>query len=220
MTSTTPLPTAQHREQQPELVDEDQSADKVFSQPSGRTLILLAISVFLIAFNLRPLFTSLSVILPELMDSTGLSASSASILTTVPVVCLGVFAIPAPALARRFGTERALMGALVVIAAGTALRATPFLPLLFMSTVMAGAGIAVCNVLLPGLIKRDFGQWAAVMTGLFTMGLCAGAASAAAFTQPLRNALGESWMAALAFWALPVLLIAIIWALGRHSARL
>lgn len=179
---------------------------------SRRTLIWLALSVFLIAFNLRPLFSSLSVILPEIMMSTGLTASQASILTTLPVLCLGVFAIPAPALARRFGTERSLLGAIMLITAGTALRATGQVWLLFAATAMAGAGIAVCNVLLPGLIKRDFGPWAAVMTGVFTMGLCAGAASAAAFTQPIQGLLGHRWTAALAVWAIPAFAIALLWA--------
>lgn len=178
----------------------------------GRTLLWLGFSVFLMAANLRPLFTSLSAILPEVMTATGLTAGQASMLTTLPVLCLGVFAIPAPALARRFGTERALMAALVLILAGTVLRANHHHSLLFAATAMAGAGIAVCNVLLPGLVKRDFGPWAAVMTGVFTMGLCAGAAGAASFTQPVREMFGGSWTAALAFWAIPALIVVMLWA--------
>lgn len=177
----------------------------------ARHLLWLAVSVFLIAFNLRPLFASLSVTLTEIMHDLALTASQASILTTLPVLCLGVFAIPAPGLARRYGTERTLMGALLVILAGTVLRATGHVPPLFIATAAAGAGIAVANVLLPALIKRDFGPWTAPMTGIFTMGLCAGAASAAAFTQPLRSILGGDWTWALAVWALPALLVAIMW---------
>lgn len=177
----------------------------------GRSLLWLAFSVFLIALNLRTLFPSLSVILPELMESTGLSASAASVLTTLPVLCLGIFAIPAPALARRFGTERTLLGALLLLTLGLAARATPNHTLLFTASAMGGAGIAMCNVLLPSLIKRDFGPWTAAMTGLFTMGLCGGAAVPAATTQPLRDLLGQSWMAALAIWALPSLVATLAW---------
>lgn len=187
------------------------SSEPAVALPQGRSLIWLAAGVFLIAVNLRTLFPSLSVILPELMASTGLSASAASVLTTLPVLCLGVFAIPAPALARRFGTERALMGALVLLTLGLALRATPSHTLLFAASAMAGAGIAMCNVLLPSLIKRDFGPWTAAMTGLFTMGLCAGAAVPAAATQPLRDLLGQSWMAALAIWMVPSLIATLVW---------
>ena len=71
--------------------------------------ILLGASVVLIAFNLRPVFSSLSVVLPEIIAATGLSATAASLLTTLPIVCLGAFAPLAPGLGRRFGTERTLL---------------------------------------------------------------------------------------------------------------
>src|SRR5262249_2012565 len=68
------------------------------------------------------------------------------------------------------------------------------------------------NVLLPGLVKRDFPKQAPLMTGLYTMFFCVGAAIAAAVTVPLRGLLGGSWEAALAFWALPAALAALLWA--------
>ncbi|MFC7207402.1 hypothetical protein ACFQOZ_12185 [Comamonas endophytica] len=57
---------------------------------------LLALSLLLIACNLRPVFGSLSVVLPEIMRDTGLSAAGASLLTTLPIVCLGLFSAPTP----------------------------------------------------------------------------------------------------------------------------
>ncbi|MEP6964797.1 MAG: MFS transporter, partial [Polaromonas sp.] len=126
--------------------------------------LLLALSLLLIAFNLRPVFGSLSVVLPDIMRDTGLGATGASLLTTLPIICLGVFAAPAPALARRFGVERTLLGAMFLICVGTLLRAWVSLPLLFASSVLVGAGIAIGNVLLLGLIKRDFPQRSAMMT--------------------------------------------------------
>lgn len=178
---------------------------------SSYSLLWLALGVFLISFNLRTLFTSLSAILPEVIAATGLSEAQASILTTLPVLCLGIFAIPAPLMARKFGTEKALLIALFFIALGTLLRSTPYAFLLFVGTALAGAGIAVCNVLLPGLIKRDFGTWAAAMTGVFTMGLCLGAAVAAATTQPVWQSYGESVYIAMAVWTAPAILTTILW---------
>src|SRR6478609_6874299 len=138
------------------------------ASPSLTRQWLLGLSLILIAFNLRPVFGSLSVLLPEVMKDTGLSPSGASLLTTLPLLCLGLFAAPAPALARRFGPERTLLGALLLICIGTLLRGTGSLPMLFFSSALAGAGIAVSNVLLPGLVKRDFSSHAAMMTGLYT----------------------------------------------------
>lgn len=174
--------------------------------------LLLGASVVLIALNLRPVFSSLSVVLPEVMASTGLSPTSASALTTLPVICLGVFAIVAPWLGRRFGTERTLLACLLMIVVGTLLRGTGSVPLLFAATALAGTGIAISNVLMSALIKRDFAKQAALMMGLYTMAVCAGAAGGAGLTVPLENALGGDWTRALAVWAAPAAVVALIWA--------
>lgn len=190
------------------------------SQPTRARQVLLGLSLILIAFNLRPVFGSLSVLLPEVMRDTGLSPWGASLLTTLPLLCLGLFAAPAPALARRFGTERTLLGALLLICVGTLLRATGSLPVLFFSSALAGAGIAVSNVLLPGLVKRDFGSRSAMMTGLYTLAVCGGASGATAFTVPLEQHLfGGSWSLALASWAFPAMLVLLLWAPQAMAER-
>lgn len=179
---------------------------------TSRTVqIFTGLSLVLIAFNLRPVFSSASSLLPEIIEQTGLSSFGAGVLTTLPVVCLGVFAPLAPKLAQRVGAERTLLGVLLLLALGTALRGFGSLPLLFLGTAVAGACIATGNVLLPGLVKRDFASKTGMMTGLYTMALCAGAASAAGFTVPLQRILGGSWSLALGAWAIPALLVALIW---------
>ncbi len=173
---------------------------------------LLGLSLLLIAGNLRPVFGSLSVVLPEIMRDTGLSAAGASLLTTLPIVCLGLFSAPTPWLSRRFGAERVLLLALLLIGLGTLLRATGSLPWLFASSVLAGAGIAMGNVLLPSLVKRHFAQRAALMTGLYILAICIGATIATASTVPLAISYFDgSWAHALAIWAVPALLVLLLW---------
>lgn len=179
--------------------------------PSRSVAIVTGLSLVLIAFNLRPVFSSASALLPEIIAQTGLSSFGAGVLTTLPVVCLGIFAPLAPRLAQRIGAERTLLGVLLLLALGTALRGLQSLPLLFIGTALAGACIAIGNVLLPGLVKRDFASRTGLMTGLYTMALCAGAATAAGFTLPLQRMLGGSWSLALGAWALPALVVAAIW---------
>jgi CP family cyanate transporter-like MFS transporter len=173
--------------------------------------IVLGASLVLIAFSLRPLFSSLSVLLPEVMKETGLSTTGASLLTTLPVLCLGLFAPFAPRLAQRYGAERTLVGALALLVLGTGLRWFGSVPLLFVATFLAGGAIAIGNVLLPGLVKRDFADRAAVMTGLYTMALCAGSAAAAGLTLPIEHLVTGSWSGALAAWAVPTLVVLLIW---------
>ncbi|MGM4912812.1 CynX/NimT family MFS transporter [Rhizobium sp. 768_B6_N1_8] len=177
--------------------------------PTAR--FLLGASLVLIAFNLRPVFSSASALLPEIRTELGLSPLGASLLTTLPVVCLGAFSPLAPRLAQRIGSERTLLGVLLLLTLGTALRGLSSVPLLFFGTALAGAAIAVGNVLLPGLVKRDFATNTALMTGFYTMALCAGAASAAGLTLPIEHELGGSLEGALAIWALPALVVGLIW---------
>ncbi len=178
---------------------------------SRPALILLGVALILLAFNLRLVFPSLSVLLPEIIRQTGLSSASAGYLTTLPVLCLGLFAPVAPLCARYFGIERTLLGALVLLAAGTALRGLYGIPGLFLGSAMAGGGIAIANVLLPALVKRDFPRHVAGMTGLYTMTLNGGAAVAAAVTLPLAYAFGGSWSIGLGAWALPPIAAALFW---------
>mgnify|MGYP000612919358 FL=1 len=180
-------------------------------KPGPVVRLLLGASLVLIAFNLRPVFSSASALLPEIRDQFGLSATATSLLTTLPVLCLGLFSPLAPKLARQIGTERTLLAILFLLALGTAMRGLSSVPLLFLGTALAGACIAVGNVLLPGLVKRDFPDKAALVTGWYTMALCAGAAAAAGLTIPLQEALGGSVNAALAVWALPALVVGFLW---------
>jgi CP family cyanate transporter-like MFS transporter len=170
-----------------------------------------AIVLMLVALNLRPALSSLAPVLPEVMEAAGISVGTASILTAAPVLCLGLFGFPAPRIARRFGTERTILGMLLMLAAGIALRGVPSFPSLLAGTVIAGAAIGVIGVLLPGLVKRDFPEAVGLMTGIYTMALCTGAAGAAATTVPLQHALGDGPLAALAFWAVPAAIAAAAW---------
>ena len=187
---------------------------------SPSTHWLLALSLILIACNLRPVFGSLSVVLPEIMRDTGLTSTGASMLTTLPILCLGLFSLPTPALARSFGAERVLLIALILIAFGTLLRATGSIFSLILSAVLAGAGIAMGNVLLPSLIKRSFALKVALMMGLYTLAVCGGASAAAAFTVPMQLHWFEgAWPYALAVWAALGVLAILIWAPQAAHAK-
>jgi CP family cyanate transporter-like MFS transporter len=189
-------------------------------------LWLIGAGIILVAFNLRTAVTSLGPVLHDAAAGTGLSTTATSVLTTVPSLCFGLFGPLAPGLARRVGTERALLIVLLLLTAGTALRGVPVAPALFAGQILACVSIGVVNVLLPGLVKRDFSGHVAVMTGLYTMAFCVGAALAAGVTVPLTQTLDGSWAKGLAFWALPAGLATLAWAFqkpapvvgGRHAA--
>ncbi len=182
--------------------------------PPPRSGAWLGASLVLLAANLRLAVASVGPVLPDIIRDEHLSAVGASVLTTLPSLCFGLFGLLSPALGRRLGVERALLLGLLVLALGTGLRGVAAAPALFGGQVLACAGIAVLNVLLPGLVKRDFPRRVALMTGLYSTALCGVAAVAAAATVPLADALGgpDAWAPALGCWALPAALAAACWA--------
>ncbi|WP_092251895.1 CynX/NimT family MFS transporter [Pseudomonas sp. NFACC13-1] len=181
------------------------------SQALVRRPWLLLLGLILVALNLRPALSSMAPLLSDVSRSLGLSAAQAGLLTTLPVLCLGLFAPLAPVLARRFGAERVVLGILLTLAGGIVLRSAFGQVGLFAGSILAGASIGVIGVLLPGIVKRDFARQAGAMTGVYTMALCLGAAMAAGATVPLSEHLGHSWASGLGFWVVPALLAAVFW---------
>ena len=149
------------------LIDAEADDDSVQqAPPSVVRPWLLLLGLVLVALNLRPALSSLSPLLAEVSSSLGLSAAKAGLLTTLPVLCLGLFAPTAPMLARRFGAERVVLGILLTLAAGIILRSSFGEVGLFLGSLVAGASIGIIGVLLPGIVKRDFASQAGAMTGV------------------------------------------------------
>jgi MFS transporter, CP family, cyanate transporter len=185
------------------------------ARPAGG--VWLAVILLVSALNLRMAVAALSPVLDTVQRDLALSSAVAGLLSTVPVMCFGLFALTTPKLIRRFGMERLLVLAMVVITGGIALRVLPPLAALFAGTAVIGAGIAVGNVLVPGLIKQDFAGKAGLMTGLYSVSLFVGPALAAGLTLPIMHATGLGWRSAIALWGgVAVLAVAL---LSPHAAR-
>ncbi|TDF78408.1 MFS transporter [Pseudomonas sp. H9] len=194
------------------LIDAEADDEQVQQQPVLlKRPWLLLLGLVLVALNLRPALSSMAPLLSLVSESLGLSASQAGLLTTLPVLCLGLFAPLAPVLARRFGSERVILGILLTLAAGIAVRSAFGSTGVFVGSIMAGASIGVIGVLLPGIVKRDFPKHAGTLTGVYTMALCLGAAVAAGATVPLSEHFNDSWSLGLGFWLLPAVAAALIW---------
>ena len=177
-------------------------------QPSAWLLLL---GLVLVALNLRPALSSMAPVLGDVSRGLGLSGSQAGLLTTLPVLCLGLFAPLAPLLARRFGSERVILGVLLCLAGGIALRSTLGSFGIFAGSLVAGASIGVIGVLLPGIVKRDFPSRAGSLMGVYTMALCLGAALAAGATVPLSHQFADDWRLGLGIWLVPALIAALVW---------
>lgn len=171
----------------------------------------------LVAFNLRAAIAAVSPVLPEIRADLGLSASTAGLLTTLPVLSFAVFAPAAAWLGHRIGVDRAILFACLVIAAGTVWRVVGGAVTLLAVTMIIGAAMTVGNVLGPVVVKRDFTARAGPVMGLFTAFLIVGAAAAAALTAPL--AVMWDWRIALAVWAVLAFVAAVVWYRATRGHR-
>jgi CP family cyanate transporter-like MFS transporter len=172
----------------------------------------------LVALNLRISIAALSPVLDTIQHDTGIGSAGTGVLTAVPVVCFGAVALSAPRLIRRFGLAPLLGSTMAVVAAGCALRLVPTTAALFAGTAVIGAGIAVGNVILPGIIKRDFAGRTALMTGLYSVSLFVGAAISAGLTVPIEHVTGLGWRPVLGLWGIAALAALGCWAprMGRE----
>ena len=181
--------------------------------------ILLVLGILLIAANLRATFTGIAPVLEQIINHFGLSASQAGFLTTLPLIAFAVISPMAATLAKKQGLERTLFVALLFILAGVAARVINTSAMLFVGTAIIGVGIAIANVLLPSLIKRDFPAKVALMTSAYvlTMGVVSGGFSTLVF--PLSQLNGLGWQLALGSSALITLASIIVWMsqLSKHT---
>ena len=171
----------------------------------------------LLAANLRPALTSVAPLIGEIRADTGVSNGVAGLLTTLPLLAFGVLSPIAPRLARVFGVERVLLASMLALAAGILVRSSGALAALFLGTALLGAAIAVGNVLLPGIVKREFPERIGLMTSVYSTALGISAALAAGVSAPVAQLVG--WRGALALWALPTLLAAVAWVPHLRSGR-
>ncbi|WP_231644825.1 CynX/NimT family MFS transporter [Sciscionella sediminilitoris] len=168
----------------------------------GTAFLLAAVGIVLVTINLRPPITALGPLLGQVRADTGMSGTVASLLTSLPLLVFVVFSPLAPRIGARFGLERTLGAALLLLIAGFAVRSLPSTVALFAGTVLLGIAITAGNVLMPAWIKQRHSPRSGTMTGLYTASLNLGPAAAAGLTIPLQQATGLGWRATLALWAI------------------
>ena len=183
------------------------------SQPadsSPRAAALIA-GILLIAASLRAPITALGPLLEPVRESFALNASQAGLLTTLPLLAFALVSPLAAPIAHRFGLERVLFASLVLLVGGIAVRSVGTASALYAGTCVIGGAIAIANVLLPSLLKRDFPQHVAKLTAAYALAMISAAGLASAVAVPLDHALGAGWPASLGAVAVLPLAAALLW---------
>ncbi len=171
---------------------------------------MFALLVFVIALNLRPIMAAMGPLFPLLQRDAQLSATQLSLLTTLPVIMMGLAALAGPLLLRTIGEVRGIAAGLVLLAFSCVVRGSDqSAAILIASALVAGIGIGLIQALMPALIKRHFAAKAGTLMALFTTGIMAGAAIAAATAAPLAHASGLGMT--LAIPVIPAVIALLVW---------
>jgi MFS transporter, CP family, cyanate transporter len=163
----------------------------------------LLVALFLAALTLRPQLVGIGPLLPSIQHDLHVSHAVAGLLGTIPVLCMGLFAPPAPFLSGRIGSRRAIGAAVALIGVfGIARAVVPGAIGVIVLTVPVGIGMGLGNALMPVAVKERFAERPGFTTGVYTMGITAGATIAAAIAVPLAHAAGG--------WRTPLLIMSAV----------
>ena len=171
----------------------------------------LLVALFLAALTLRPQLVGIGPLLPSIQDDLDITHAVAGLLGTIPVLCMGLFAPPAPHLTARTGSRVAVGAAVAVVGSFGMVRALAPGPVgVIVLTIPIGVGMGLAGAMLPVAVKERFPDRPGFATGVYTAGMTMGAALAAASAVPLAD-LGNGWRTPLLVFGVVSVALAALW---------
>ncbi|MBP1046656.1 MFS transporter [Enterococcus sp. BWM-S5] len=168
--------------------------------------------IFIVSFNLRLGISSVPPLIAAIKSTLQLTNFKVSLLTSVPVICMGLFAFFISRFQRRFGRRVGILGLLMLLGLATLSRifVQSYLGLLS-SALLIGFSVAITGPLLSGFIKEEFPNKSGLLIGIYSLGMGLGSVSASSMTSWLTSNFSDNYSVALGIWGVPALLTAIIW---------
>ena len=180
-------------------------------KPKSLYAYMLVTGIILVAFNLRPAITSIGPVVGMIQKDVGLAHWSVSFLTSLPLIAFAVVSPIVPRIANKMSNEKTLLLGLVIILAGIVVRSISSIFILLTGTFLIGTGIAICNVLLPVVIKDKFPSKFGLMTSIYSTSLGLMASLATGLSVPLASHMELGWKTALLVWGIPAILAILLW---------
>ncbi|WP_224786027.1 MFS transporter [Microbacterium caowuchunii] len=185
-----------------------------------RSSLAMVIAVCLVAANMRPTITAIGPLLDQIGPDTGMAPGVLGLIASVPLVAWALVSPLAHDLSRRFGMSRVMTASLVLLTIGTAVRSLSGpVASLWIGAALIGIALAIVNVLMPAVVKRDFPRHVASMTAVYSALLGGFGAVASGIAVPISQL---PWPADPAGWRfsllvtggalLPFAVVAWVWA--------
>ena len=185
--------------------------EKEKEQSNRMYVFLLVAGIVFVAFNLRPSITSVGPLIGIIRDDVGLSNWSVGLLTSLPLVAFAILSPIVPKIGIQLTNERTMLIGLILLLIGVSVRSVSMVSFLFIGTLFIGLGIAICNVLLPGVIKEKFPTKVALMTSVYSTSMGIFSAIASGLSIPFAVGMGLGWQISLLIWGIPAFIAIIIW---------
>lgn len=182
------------------------------------------IAVFLVAVNMRMTISGIGPLLEDIAASRGASAAALGMLASIPLLTWAVVSPLAHGIAARIGMDRTITWSLLLLGAGTVWRSLSFAPAnLWLGTALVGATLAVANVLMPAIVKRDFGKRTPAMMGVYSAALGGAAGVGTAIAIPIARAeiggVPLGWEAGLAASGIAIPFALVAWVLVTRMSK-
>jgi len=184
---------------------------RAISTVGKSTVWILIVGIVFIAANLRAPLTSVGPIVGLIKNDMNISNTLAGMITTLPLLAFALFSPIVPKLGQKFGVERIIFGSIVFLTVGIAIRSLSGVAALYIGTAILGLAISVGNVLLPGLIKREFPERIGLMTGVYSISMNLFGAIASGVSVPIALGVGFGWKGALVIWGIFSFISIIFW---------
>ncbi|EKS9796396.1 MULTISPECIES: MFS transporter [Burkholderia] len=173
-------------------------------------------AIVLVGLNLRPALAAVGPLLDMIQRATGISDGAASLLTTIPILLMGLGALSARRLQRLTGIAGGVwLGVALIGLACVSRIGAQHAWLLLASACCAGVGIAMVQALLPGFVKAHFASRIGGAMGVYSTSIMGGAVLASVVAPFAAAQWG--WLPALAGWALPGGVAALAWPLASRG---
>jgi CP family cyanate transporter-like MFS transporter len=178
------------------------------ARPLSTWLALLL--VIATGVNVRAIFGVTPPLVPVISADLDLSATTASLLTSMPILAMALCAPLGHVLSTRLGTDWAMAALLAFLGLAEISRvaidsATP----LVVTAGLIGGALGALSTLAPAMIAHHLPRLRGLATGVYSTSMALGVGLAAGTAQPIADGLG-GWRVALAVWGLLAWVLVVV----------
>lgn len=189
-------------------------------QNSKESLLVILVAIFLVSINLRPSVTSVGPILSTISEALNVSSTQMSLLTSIPVFCMGLFAPLAVPLQKKYGYKWSITLLMALIGVATAARIVfSSYSALLVTSFLAGFAIAIISPMVNAFIKEKFPTNMAPVIGVYSFAIGFGATLSSGFTGIFYESFEGNWALALGVWGALAVVAMISWIVAVDSER-